>query len=108
MLEWPEALSFQIQITINQIGIQQHVIWRKWWFIVRIQQNRTTLSSWTTQLMFLGCIMHYALFKFLLSQLMGIQILMSVGLSAAWNDISQTESEDIQGKLLSSILLVLF
>lgn len=36
---------------------------------------------------------------------MGIQILMSAWLSAAWNGISQTESGDIQGKLLTSILL---
>lgn len=36
---------------------------------------------------------------------MEIQILMSVWLSAAWNAISQTESGDIQGKLLARILL---
>lgn len=36
---------------------------------------------------------------------MGIQFLMSVWLSAAWNGIPQTESGDNQDKLLPSILL---
>lgn len=38
---------------------------------------------------------------------MGIQILVSVLLSAIWNGIFQTEAGDIQGKFLSSILLAL-
>ena len=38
---------------------------------------------------------------------MGIQILMSIWLSVTWNGTSQTEAGDIQGTILSGILLAI-